>query len=333
MANILRQLALLFAGALASVIGASLFLALHPNRCPEVYIISGSAMFLLILYGSGAITGIRNSFHLWRRRTPLLSPKVGILSDMRWEQDNDQISSGTQVSPEDWERESQKWARSERGKIKIELIDAKKSFTPYVAVINPYGGVYPEHNLKNFETMNKILNYVKEGGLFVSVADTPCYWAHNPLLKRRLDSTPPIYGIDKRANGSIGLIPVRPFELTPLMKELGLQVINTEGNPVYNWDNPQVADRFKEAVPEIGQTTINVHRAVIVERNVEPIIEPRMYGQMRLTPFFLVNYGDGKFLISLIFLRVSHPQNLIMKEVLAKLITKLAKERGPCMET
>jgi len=118
------------------------------------------------------------------------------------------------------------------------------------------------------------------------------------LLKRRLDTTPPIYGVDRTPDGKILIIPVRPFELTPFMEKLGLRVFNTEGTPLFSWDMG-FEEKFDMRMEEIKK--INVHRVVVVERNVDPIVKPKKSNDKCFTPLFLVNYGEGKFLLSLIF--------------------------------
>ena len=67
------------------------------------------------------------------------------------------------------------------------------------------------------------LNYVREGGVFANVADIPSYWAYNPDLHRKLDTTTAIYGTLQTPTGT-QIFSTRPFELTPLAKKLGLRV-------------------------------------------------------------------------------------------------------------
>jgi len=169
MANIWKSLALLFAGALASVIGGLLIRPPFPNK--YLYILCATVV-ILILYGSGAISKLWHSYNLRKRRgNKLIAPKVGILIDMGWDPKNKEIYSWIDISPEGWMKEIERRAKKNKVKIKVELIDVGKNFDPYITILNPYGGVYPEGDVKNFETMNKILNYVNEGGLFVNVAD------------------------------------------------------------------------------------------------------------------------------------------------------------------
>jgi hypothetical protein len=75
-----------------------------------------------------------------------------------------------------------------------------------------------------------------------------------------------------------------------------------------------LSKQFGRAGRNIGG--VKVHRVVVVERNVVPIIEP-IEGQ---TPLFSVGYGDGNFLISLIFIGETYPQNYKIKEIIARLL-------------
>ncbi len=321
MANTYKSLALLFAGALASVLGTLFIQHLSPPRCllyPLVVI-----GVILIFYGSGLISNRWKHYNLWRRRGHwLIAPKLGILSDIEWKTQYKEISTCTNISSKEWKEEIVKLAKESRVKIKVELINTKKNFDSYFAILNPYGGVYPEHDMKNYETLNKILTYVSEGGLFVNVADIPGYWVYNPLLRGILDATPPIYGIAIN-DGQVSVRPVRPFELTPFMEKLGLRGLNTEHTPLFNWDVEfekkfnSIANKTKYDIKEI-----EVHRTVVVERNVEAIMKPKKHNDESVTPLFFVNYGNGKFLISLVRL-VKYPQNTKIKKMLAETIIKL----------
>lgn len=318
MANIYKSLALLFAGALASVLGTLLFQPPLPTKYLCILVV---VVVLLILYGSDVISKKWKSYNLWRGKgNRLMVPKLGILSDIEWEPHNQEISTWTNISSKEWKKEIEKLAGENRVKIKVELINVRKNFDSYFAILNPYGGVYPERDIKTSETLNKILTYVSEGGLFVNVADIPGYYVYNLLLRRRLDATPPIYGINI-TGGQISVLPVRPFELTPFMEKLGLQVLNIENKPLFNWD-VEFEEKFNSIIKD-DEKRIKVHRTVVFERNVEAIIKPKMLNDKRLTPLFFVNYGNGKFLISLI--RFENYSQI--KKVLAETVIKLMGEK------
>jgi hypothetical protein len=241
---------------------------------------------------------------------------------MGWNLQDTETYTWTHISPEQWKKEIEEQAKKNGVSITVELITTRRNSARYSAILNPYGGVYPERGARNFETLDKILDYVDEGGLFINVADIPGYWAYNPLLKRRLETTRPIYGLLTTPNGKISLLPVRPFELTPFMERLGLRVLNTENNQVSNW-NVQFEDEFKTINVNVN---LKVHRVVVVERNTNPVIAPKsIEGVGKTTPLFSVNYGDGTLLISLVFLDSQYPQNDKTKEILANVCVKFIK--------
>ena len=149
--SIVKELALLFAGVLAGGL-VSLLIQKTVFDIMAVILGVGVLIFFLILYGSGAMSMIWNGYILWKRR---LTQKVGILNDMKWDLKNGEIYTGTDISPEEWEEEINELARKRKVKIKVNWITSEENFDSYNAIINPYGGVYPEHDLKNFKTMNK----------------------------------------------------------------------------------------------------------------------------------------------------------------------------------
>lgn len=320
MRNIWKDLALLCAGALISVVGA---IVLQPRVYSLPFWILIFILIGLFLYGSGAITKALASLRLWRRKGFwFLVPKIGILNDMRWDAANNETHSWTEVSPGEWKALLESKLETCL-KAKVRLIDAEKDFDSYIAVLNPYGGVYPENDLKTSRTLSKIFDYVNKGGIFVNVADIPGYWAYNKILKRRLDATPVIYGIDRTKEGSIEIIPVRPFMLTPFMEKLGLQVYNTDIGDLHLW-KVEFEDKFDDS-GTIGEIT--VHRVAAVEKNLIPVIKHRkLMPNVNATPLFLVNYGEGSFIISLVF--ESSDNNKKIEDPIANVLTRLVRRKA-----
>lgn len=207
-------------------------------------------------------------------------PKIGILNDMGWDTTNPEISTYTDVTPEGW-----KDALKDKT-FDVQLINANSSFDGFVAILNPYGAVYPEVDLKNFSTLNKILHFVKEGGVFVNIADIPSYYAYDLKIKRRLDLTQAIY---LSQNNQVTV--VRPFELTPMVKELGLRVFGVIP------PQPQSFNSFSQKAPNIV-----TERIAFMERNTNSLIPPIQWQGFPSSSFFEAKYGDGDLILSLIFL-------------------------------
>lgn len=321
--NIRRSLALLFAGALASTIGRLFIQPPFPYLylCILILVLIG-----LILYGAGAISmAAQQYYYPWRRKgNTFLAAKVGILNDIGDNIEDKEVYSWADIIPGGWKKETEKLAGENKMNIKTKLIDVSKEWDSYIAILNPYGGVYPEHDVKTFKTLNKIFDYVNKGGVFVNVADIPGYWSYNLLLKRRLDATPPIYGVDRTPNGQISIIPIRPFDLTPFMEKLGLRVFNIENATISKW-KVEFEDRYNMLLEGVDE--IRVDRATVVERNVRPVIKPKRDGGTNLTPLFLAGYGNGEFLISQVFINKDHPQNSKMKEIVVKIMIEVIKEK------
>ena len=126
MANTWKQLALLLAGALASVMGG--LLIRPPFSEKYLYILLSAIVVILTLYGSGTISKLWHSYNLWiRRGNKLVAPKVGILNDMGWDPKNEEIRAWTDISPEEWKKAIEKLAGESKVKIKVKLIDVKNS--------------------------------------------------------------------------------------------------------------------------------------------------------------------------------------------------------------
>ena len=338
--HIVRQLALLGAGAIAGIIGSLLILQLRFS-----YWLLGIlliALAVLVLLGGRIDSLVIKRYYLKLRQR---RPKIAILNDMGWHPEDSQVSAWTDISPTEWLEEIEKQAKETKVKVRVRLITTNSNLNAYTVVINPYGGVYPEKNLVAFETLDKIFNCVKEGGLFVNVADIPGYWAYNPLLKRRVEAVPPVWDIVTEDN-RIGLRELRPFTMVPWMQRLGLRALNIEGS----WSRGLSLGLEAESQDAVGFKVgrMDLHRAAKLEENVQPVIGhlSNESGQMirlpgpsgesvSLTPMFFANYGDGDFLISLVFIsaqeeRAKHELKEILAACILSRVASRATSRRQC---
>jgi len=277
-----------------------------------VFIVVLTIFWFAILVGEGVVFGRSTEIQLKNRwRAPY---KIGILSDMGWDESNEEIFSWTNISIDEWREE----INNRKLNIKIDKIKVSNDFNKYVAIINPYGGVYPESDLKNLSDFKYILSYVNNGGIFTNVADIPTYWAYNHKLKRKIDNTRAIYAIDK----DYQVIAHKPFSLTPLVEELGLNMYNTSTNPT-PIDLTEYDDTDLKFVSK---------RICVMESNVTSCIPTYSYGKKKITSLFYCNYGEGTFLISLFWInddmyREEH-KNVFQRAIISNLLNKIEEKRG-----
>ena len=288
-----RSLALVVAGSISGFIVAALGLSLYV----EAFIITLLliAIVLLLFYGVGIPQTKYHAFllrHRWKE--PL---KIGILNDMKWDINNKEIYAWSDVSPNDWKNAIETFAKEQKVSVKVNLIDVSIRFDSYTAILNPYGGVYPELDLKNLSTLEKVANYVKEGALFINIADIPAYWAYNPDLHRKVDTTATIYGVYATPAG-LQIVGAKPFETSPLIKKLDLRILGF----------PQ---RIQQTLKTKTSSIINTERAVITESNVTSCIptSKQLYTDGKMYDFsglFFVKFGEGDFLFSLIWINTDY---------------------------
>lgn len=245
-----RSLALVVAGSLSGFIIAASSLPLFVKTLSITLLLI--AIVLLLLYGVGIP---QTKYHAFRLRHRWKEPlKIGILNDMKWDKNNQEIFAWSDVPPSEWKTAIQAFAKERKVSVEVNLIDVGKSFDSYVAILNPYGGVYPELDLKNLSTLEKIANYVKEGALFINVADIPAYWAYSPDLHRKVDTTTTIYGLFATSSG-VQILGTKPFETSALIKKLNLRVVG-------------FAQRIPQTLTTKPSWVFNTERAAIVESNV-----------------------------------------------------------------
>ena len=312
----IRSLALLLAGAAIGILG-SVLVGQFGFSWPLVSLLL--VVFVgLVVFGTGTDLAIVHRYHLWARRK---RPKIGILNDIEWNPDILKVSTSTDISPSEWQREIEKQARDKGMKLRVELMRTRSNFDSYAVVVNPYGGTYPEHDLVSLHTLNKIFQYVQERGLFVNVADIPGYWAYHPALRKRTETAPPVW---VEVQGTLRA--VRPFPVVPWMQKLGLSVSNVEAE--FREPVNLVFEAGFQSVTGSKIPGVRLHRAAIVEENMEAVDEvstPDSAGQhTERASIFWVRYYDGSFLISLVSLS---GQSETAKEGLRKVLASLILSR------
>lgn len=312
-----RSLALVLAGALFGVLVP--ILNLPPNLGIWLATLLLIAIAFLLLYGVGIPQAKYRELILRQRwKEPL---KIGILNDMKWDVNNKEIYSWSDIPPNDWKNVIERFVKKRKVSAEVELINVGMNFDSYTAILNPYGGVYPELDLRNLLTLEKIVNYVRDGGLFINVADIPSYWAYSPDLHRKLDITSPIYAISATPTG-LQIVSTKPYELTPLMKKLGLRVA---GFPM------GIRQNLRPVITTKISPMTKSERLAIVESNVTSCIptSKQLYtdgNKYNMSALFFVKYGEGDFLFSLIWVNTTY-HNQQAKEAIRDAICKLTIDK------
>jgi len=192
--KIWKDLSLLIAGSLSGPLLQQLEeFILKENSGNNLWWILLLILFLLtLLFGSGLLGRItefmrKNIF----RRINILSKKVTILAP--FDCINDSNSSWAHV-----DNVSQLIQKIQsRGFSPINrVVKLSKSFSSYPILLNPYGGCYPENIPSEKETFKKILDYVKNGGVFINIADIPFYYMFCKDYHQKVDTTSPTTNAD-----------------------------------------------------------------------------------------------------------------------------------------
>ena len=263
-------------------------------------------------------------------RFPLKAPKIGILDDLGWDAKNTgHIATYTNISPNNWQGVIRRRAREHELPVEVELIKASQNLDPYIMVLNPYGGVYPEYDLETDVTFTKVLRYVKAGGVFINVADVPGFWAY-PLEERK----------QRRPVGRIGSADSKAGQFqsqffTPLLDKLGVPMYGGKGiSWKIEFEEPfgtELEDELTVQVDQVAQTKWETGTGS--EFIVTPVVKPRdvvngEFNGREATPIFRVDYGEGEFVISTIPLhyrdKVTETVSKII-EIIADLIVTIAK--------
>jgi len=99
----------------------------------------------------------------------LISPIIGIL------QQKGVRYHFSRITYDEWETAFQNMG------YKVEPVNIGQISNRYSAIINPYGETYPEEELIELITFNKIKKYIINGGLFLNVAGIPFFYGFDYL--------------------------------------------------------------------------------------------------------------------------------------------------------
>jgi hypothetical protein len=179
----------------------------------------------------------------------------------------------------------------------------------FVAIVNPFGEIYPERDTEKRPALNKIKDYVSDGGIFVNAGGYAFFYAYDVAKGKRMELTSEIERWPSKMSIKNGNIQVQEFQTvlkftgTPLYKDFG--IITTSGgdpeqqNKVEAYQTQDDKSRFGELMTPGEPAEIIEYRAVTREsKGVIPVIRVIMPEDAReVYPIALVEFGYGHLLL------------------------------------
>jgi hypothetical protein len=297
---------------------------------------------LSLAYGTGLLQEriINPSLRKWRKKHPI----IAIIDDLVWSVEKRTYAwAWSEMTAEKWRRKLMEEAKTLKIKPKINLIKLNKlkvrfCIERYNLIINPYGSVYPETNIKELSIWNTISSYVLNGGVFVSLADIPFYYAYDirkeisyELVKPTDHLIPIEYEIigNKLILRSHILKPIANFSGTPFLSETHVRVYNIEQTQ----NGKMVSHTLRVKEPSFEKYEIKnviVNRAFligsdddsVISGNIHSIVQEIKVESQYFTPICYINFGRGRYLVSLLFLEYSL-QPVDVKTTVTDLLTSL----------
>ncbi|MEK7154171.1 MAG: hypothetical protein AAB792_01300 [Patescibacteria group bacterium] len=202
--NRFKEICLLVAGGFIGLL-ATLF----AQEIEPIWYLVLISTVVLIFIGSGGWGLLRITYFNVARWRNDRKKRMGIFSPY-------EIDANTSS----WVNVSRRQIQSclDKNRTPYKLLSDDNTFRKFGVIMNPFGGGYPENDVSELETVNKIFEYVKTGGTFINIADVPFYYAYDRNLNRKVDTTP------LAGNFSVN----RPFLYSLLTKKLRVFVLNSE---------------------------------------------------------------------------------------------------------
>jgi len=127
-------------------------------------------LFILIISNERTSTFLLRQ---WKKRKFMTPVNVGVLSGYLTPEEEGNLpkSPYSDFTPEQWFN-----AISNYNEFNANWVSATEISRKFDIIINPFGEEYPEINKPNLLTLRKIVQYVKNGGIFVNVAGLAFYY-------------------------------------------------------------------------------------------------------------------------------------------------------------
>lgn len=231
--------------------------------------------FVLIFIGIGFFEGIKSFYRTLLRILNKQRKRVALFAPFELNKNN---SSWVNISLNDISKQFIK------EKVRFKLIKNIEDVEKFPLVVNPYGGLYPEEDLATLQSIEKIFNYVRNGGVFVNIADIPFYYAYDENLNRRIDTTPLVSGLSN----------IRAFSDTLVAKKLHVWV--------FGINNQHYKDVSR--VVSCSGSSINYYSKLIT-----------VSGQT-CSPFLAIPYGRGYFLFSTLEIKNKQRIDAVIKKAI-----------------
>jgi hypothetical protein len=316
------------ASLLASVLTLSIYIdELKTYQQIFLYVFTAIGIICLSMGTGFLLENIVNPIlRKWRQHFPA----IAIINDLPWSS-----SKGTyawvDTTSTQWKENLNREAAQKNIKANIVLTSINRLWQRiiierYNVIINPYGPVYPEINIKEFPVWNALSSYTINGGTIISVADIPFYYAYDVTKEVR-------YNLNKNNSYFIAkeykvagksmrlsdgtLIDISPFSGTPFLEETRTSVVNIEHLGINT-------ATIKVEAPDkpIEIKDIKIHRAFRLDKknSSKTFIEININDEL-FSPLSIIDYGKGHFIVSLLFL--DNVQNDNVKMQISDLMVKL----------
>lgn len=233
---------------------------------------------------------------IWRikRKWKFRNPIIAIIKE-----DGCELKT-TRYTPSDWRD------HFDHIRYKTKIISCKEISNRYAVIINPYGEVYPEEDLFNFKTFNRIKEFIENGGIFVNVGGFAFYSGWDIKTKR---GPIPIAEVYQFYGGEIK---ENRIELHPLQSIKGrtltngtllfekLKITPTFGAPekykVYQTESDK---GFIGNLEDVGETNIVEEFRCVREpvSRCQPLLRAKSEIYDEIYPLAAIPLGRGYFII------------------------------------
>lgn len=246
---------IIFSAFIASLI--SYFIDVFPQQSSRIAIILGlfSCLFVVLTFSHKSLSNA-----LWKlsMKRKLRKPRVGIIKQEGCP------SPFTSYTPEDWKR------RLTDLSLKCEFIHVSEISNKFATIINPYGEEYPEEDLLTLKTLERIKEYISDGGIFLCAGGLAFWYGFDFRMGREvpLAGEPTVYFPHPTIQG--GLIPQQTYPPTyslldtPLKNNFGVVTTwrNTERDQCFQLGTDR---NFVGDIANIGEIAEVLHFRAIRE--------------------------------------------------------------------
>lgn len=208
----------------------------------------------------------------------------------------------TNFNDDSWKTHLESIIIDTKKKFKVDKISVSQISNKYTIIINPFGEIHLDENNRTLNTLyNNILNFIKEGGIYVCTGGIPFYYIWDEILGILVDTTQLTVELDQ---GKVNQF--RVWDNTIFTNIFGLRFNGDKSTPAEVFQNDSDKEYFGDLDMIGGSNTIIEFRSAIDKNIILPALRTHFphidregkISRAEVYPLYVLPYDKGYLMVA-----------------------------------